>query len=154
MDSVKKLYRSETDKMIAGVCGGLAEYLGIDSIIVRLIFLVLVFWNGAGLLIYLLLAIITPTYSKVGQQPEKAARENVASYKSQVRETVESVRYNISSRQLSLRIWFGWGLLILGLLILLDNYQLLSFNFWNWVGRLWPTLLIAAGLAILVRYND
>ena len=58
---VKKLYRSTSDRKIAGVCGGLAEYFGIDSVIVRLIFFVLLLPGGApGFLPYLLLWIIVP----------------------------------------------------------------------------------------------
>jgi phage shock protein C len=57
----KKLYRSNTDKMLAGVCGGLAQYFGIDSTIVRLIFALLVFFGvGSGLILYIILALIMP----------------------------------------------------------------------------------------------
>jgi phage shock protein PspC (stress-responsive transcriptional regulator) len=57
----KKLYRSRTDKMIAGVCGGLGQYLGIDSTLIRLIFaLMVVFGVGSGLLVYLVLMIVVP----------------------------------------------------------------------------------------------
>ena len=57
----KKLYRSRTDKMVAGVCGGLAAYFNIDATIIRLIFAALiVFGVGAPLLIYLILVIVMP----------------------------------------------------------------------------------------------
>jgi phage shock protein C len=57
----KKLYRSNTDKMLAGVCGGLAQYFGIDSTIVRLIFALLVFFGvGSGIVLYVILALIMP----------------------------------------------------------------------------------------------
>jgi len=57
----KKLYRSNKDKMIAGVCGGLAHYFGIDPTLVRLIFALLVFFGvGSGLVLYIILAIIMP----------------------------------------------------------------------------------------------
>lgn len=55
----KKLYRSTTNKTIAGVCGGLAEYLNIDPTIFRVIW-ALVALSGAGLLAYLLCALIIP----------------------------------------------------------------------------------------------
>ena len=55
----KKLYRSSRNKMIAGVCGGLAEYLNIDPTIVRLIW-ALVGLSGAGLVAYLICALIIP----------------------------------------------------------------------------------------------
>lgn len=55
----KKLYRVENGKMIAGVCAGLAEYLNIDSTIIRLIW-ALVGLSGAGVLAYLIAALIIP----------------------------------------------------------------------------------------------
>ena len=55
----KKLYRIEEGKMIAGVCGGLAEYLNIDPTVVRLIW-ALVGLSGAGILAYLVAALIIP----------------------------------------------------------------------------------------------
>ena len=57
---MKKLYRSNHDKMIAGVCGGLAAYFGVDSSLVRLGFVVFSLVFGSGLLAYLAAAIIIP----------------------------------------------------------------------------------------------
>ena len=57
---MKKLYRSETDKMIAGVCGGIAEYFDIDAALVRLGFAVFSIIGGSGLLLYLAAAVIIP----------------------------------------------------------------------------------------------
>lgn len=58
----KKLYKSSTDKMLSGVLGGFAEYLGIDSTLVRLVYvLVSIFSAGfPGLLFYIICAIIIP----------------------------------------------------------------------------------------------
>ena len=56
----KRLYRSRTDKKIAGVCGGLAKYLGIDAVIPRIILLVLLLGAGIGLLAYLVCWIVIP----------------------------------------------------------------------------------------------
>ena len=55
----KKLYRNTDSKMIAGVCSGLAEYINIDPTIVRLIW-ALIALSGAGVLAYLIAAIIIP----------------------------------------------------------------------------------------------
>ena len=56
----KKLYKSKTDKKICGVCGGLAEFLGIDVTIVRLIWVLVVLFAGFGLLAYIVCALILP----------------------------------------------------------------------------------------------
>jgi phage shock protein C len=56
----KRLYRSNRNKMICGVCGGIAEYINIDPTIVRLLWVVFSFAGGAGLLAYIIAAIIIP----------------------------------------------------------------------------------------------
>ena len=56
----KKLYRSKTDKKLCGVCGGLAEYLGIDSTVVRLILVLAVLFAGVGFLAYIIAALVMP----------------------------------------------------------------------------------------------
>lgn len=55
-----RFYLSQTDKKIGGVCGGLAEYFGIDSLIIRIIFVILVVGYGTGILAYLLLWLLAP----------------------------------------------------------------------------------------------
>lgn len=62
---MKKLYKSEYDRKIAGVCGGIAEYFGIDSTIVRLIWVIAIVIFGSGLLLYLIAALVIPTYPKI-----------------------------------------------------------------------------------------
>lgn len=57
----KKLYKSETDKMICGVCGGVAEYFGIDSSIVRLAWAIFTLLGGCGIIAYIIAAIIIPS---------------------------------------------------------------------------------------------
>ncbi len=80
MDTQKKLYRSNTDKMLCGVCGGLAEYLNIDPVLVRLMFVALFFVNGVSLLAYIVLCIVMPekgtTAVPSGSNGRKAATED------------------------------------------------------------------------------
>ncbi len=57
---MKRLHKSNSQKMIAGVCGGIAEYFGIDPTVVRLIFAALCLTAGGGLLAYLIAAIVMP----------------------------------------------------------------------------------------------
>jgi phage shock protein PspC (stress-responsive transcriptional regulator) len=58
--SSKKLYRSRIDRKIAGVCGGLGEYFGIDPTLVRVLFVLGSIFVGGALLVYLILAIVIP----------------------------------------------------------------------------------------------
>lgn len=61
----KKFYLSETDKKIGGVCGGIAEYFGIDSLLVRVAFLILMFGYGTGVLAYLVLWLLAPKKNQI-----------------------------------------------------------------------------------------
>ncbi len=68
---MKRLYRSTTDKKIAGVCGGLAEYFNIDPTIVRVIFVLLLLPGGLpGLLPYLILWVVMPEKPTDANEPK------------------------------------------------------------------------------------
>lgn len=56
----KKLYRSATDRSIAGVCGGLAEYFNVDTTLVRLAFVLFALAGGPGVLLYIILWVVMP----------------------------------------------------------------------------------------------
>ena len=56
----KKLYRSATDKKLGGVCGGIAEYLEVDSTLIRLAWVLCTLFVGAGILAYIVAAIVMP----------------------------------------------------------------------------------------------
>ncbi|MCD8217102.1 MAG: PspC domain-containing protein [Clostridiales bacterium] len=56
----KRLYKSEDNRVICGVCGGVGEYLGVDPTIVRLIWALLIIFAGLGFWIYIIAAIIIP----------------------------------------------------------------------------------------------
>lgn len=64
----KKLYKSSNDKVLAGVCGGMAEYFAVDTVVVRLAWVVFTLVGGAGLIAYIIAAIImpaNPAYSSI-----------------------------------------------------------------------------------------
>jgi phage shock protein C len=57
---IKRLYRSRTEKKIAGVCGGLAAYLGVDPVIPRLVWVVFALAAGMGILAYVICWLVVP----------------------------------------------------------------------------------------------
>ncbi len=61
----KKIYKVEDDRKICGVCGGLAEYFGIDPVIVRVIWGILALAYGTGILAYIVCAFVFPNKSEV-----------------------------------------------------------------------------------------
>ena len=60
MASTRKLYRSTTNRQLAGVCGGLAEYFNLDATLIRVLFVVLAVLGGSGVILYIALWIIVP----------------------------------------------------------------------------------------------
>ncbi len=59
-NNIKRLYRSRSNRMVAGVCAGLAEFIGIDATIVRLLFVFGLFAGGATFWAYLIMMLIVP----------------------------------------------------------------------------------------------
>jgi len=57
----KKLYKSDSNKMIAGVCGGMADYFEMDATLVRLLWVLFAVLGGSGILVYIICAIIIPS---------------------------------------------------------------------------------------------
>jgi len=93
----KKLYRSETDIMVGGVCGGLAEYFQIDSTIVRLLFVLAVIYGGSGLLAYIILWIVIPTKSSLNLTSDEVISKNTQEIKEKVTKSAQGVRSNVKS---------------------------------------------------------
>ncbi len=126
-----RLMRSETDRMIAGVCGGLAAYLGVDPVLVRLAFVILLLASGIGLAIYVILWVVMPTPARA--QPE-------------IRLLDETEAGDPSS----LKTRFSPAATVGVLLILFGAFFLLS-QIGGLPGYIWPIILIAAGLFYLIR---
>jgi len=128
--TVKKLYRSGTDKMLGGVCGGIAEYFQVDSTLVRLAFIFLLFLGGSGFFLYLVGLIVMPRNpSAVGEAAAATEKKADAG-----------------------KIW-GILLISLGGVIFLSN---IGFPFWHdWWHVPWgialPLILIGVGVWVLLN---
>ena len=77
MEQRRKLYRSEKNRLIAGVCGGLADYFNTDPILVRLIFVLSAFVSGLGIIAYIVLWIMAPRDSSQEVLPKETVKENI-----------------------------------------------------------------------------
>ena len=69
MDPSEKLYRSRTDRQVAGVCAGLAKRFNVDVTLVRVLFILLAIMGGSGIVLYLAMWIIVPKEPAVGGAP-------------------------------------------------------------------------------------
>ncbi|MCA9937938.1 MAG: PspC domain-containing protein [Anaerolineales bacterium] len=135
-----RLVRSETDKIIAGVCGGIAAYMKIDPLLVRIAFLLLIPASGLGPLLYLALTVIMPRETHLDTPPRAYARQNLSTLGQTVSESVE----RLSQSE-------GRPLLIGGLLMLLGAFLLLNNFGWFDAGILSALFLVLIGVYILLR---
>jgi phage shock protein PspC (stress-responsive transcriptional regulator) len=92
MDPSRKLYRSEDDQMIAGVCGGLASWLGVDSTVVRVLFLAATLVSGAGVLVYVAMWLLVPAQSRIETAGWDAVREGSEEIRRRAGEAAERAR--------------------------------------------------------------
>ena len=73
----KRLYRSRKDRSVAGVCGGIADYLGIDPTLVRIIWVMFAVAGGPGVILYVIMALVVPEEPEFVQATaEKAKNDN------------------------------------------------------------------------------
>jgi len=152
----KRLYRSQRDRVIAGVCGGLGEYFQIDPTIIRIIFVVLLVATGVFpvLLVYLVMAIIVPLEGRPSQEPRQTVADGVEDLKETVTELSKDIRDAVGTppepkpdrEDIRRRRTYLIGLIvvIIGIIALVANLG--GLFWWGW---LWPVVLIALGLAIL-----
>ncbi len=141
----RRLYRSRTDRMVSGVCGGLGQYFNIDPTLVRLLFLLLVFAGGGGVLIYIVLAIIVPEEGATATTPQEMVQTNAQDFADRAREFGQSLGSNAGSTPNRQGAWLiGVALILLGGLFLVQNFLHINFS------QFWPLILIVIGLALLV----
>lgn len=142
-----RLYRSRTDYMIAGVCGGLARYLGIAPTIVRIFFVLFTLAGGAGPIVYLLLWLIIPREDQAQGTYIPSDRTDFSSRANQMRD--EFIEFTQRPKQ-DVAIYIGVILVALGLMFLLQNLHL---PWLRWLDGdiLWPVLLILGGGVLFWR---
>lgn len=100
MTETKKLFRSEKDRVLAGVCAGLAEYLNIDVAVIRVIFLLgFIFGFTSSFWVYIVLWVVVPTESSIKGVTRSVIKENVEEIKSKAKEVVKEVKEVIKGKK-------------------------------------------------------
>jgi len=129
-NATKRLYKSRRDKIIDGVCGGIAEYFDIDPTIVRILWILLIFMGGSGIILYIAaMIIVPPNPAHINLPPSERIRGKTDA-----------------------AVLFGAVFVILGVLILLDNLHLVPWHFWRFSWEVVISIvLILAGLLLILR---
>lgn len=139
----KKWYRSRKDKMIGGVCGGIGEYFDVDPTLIRILFVVGLFM-AAGFLAYIVLWIVVPE-EPVFAEPNNTAAPSPEQGETTTSQNSGSTAGNEIPRRNRSGI-FGGVLVILGALLLIDNF--VTFH------AFWPLVLILIGVGILLKTRN
>ncbi len=149
----KKLFRSRKDRMIAGVCGGLAEYLNADPVWIRLFFILLLVATGFGFWAYLILWIIVPEEGRETTTPGETVQANVQEMADRARELGQSIQRGIQGERsrtesgpTSGTVIVGVGFILLGAFLLLNQLNLFWWLRWD---VMWPLAIIFVGGALL-----
>jgi phage shock protein C len=99
MEERRKLYRSEKNRLIGGVCGGLAEYFNTDPTLVRLIFVILALISGLGIIAYIVLWIITPRASSQDLKANDIVKENINEMKEKATESGQKLKEYVNGNK-------------------------------------------------------
>lgn len=91
-DNPRQLLRTTDDKMIAGVCSGLARYLNVDVTIVRIAMVALALFGGGGFLLYAAMWLLMPREDSGARSPQDTAREAVNEMKSGVEDLADTIK--------------------------------------------------------------
>jgi phage shock protein C len=140
----KRLVRSERNKLVAGVCGGLAEYFDLDVNLVRLVCLVLIVVMPALALLYLLLVFVLPREGAEDRPLEERLEEGVQ----ELERSVENLAGRVPPSKS--RFFAGLLLVVLGLVLLMDNLGL----WWIDTQIVGALLLIALGAYFLLPRRE
>lgn len=146
MENTYDPWRRSHNKVIAGVCGGIAEKLHIDPVVVRLVFLLLLIFAGGGFLLYIILWIVLPAAPYVFQNETKTAESTSGQYEQNEGATEESTIFTAKESPHSKNTQLILGVILIGLGVLsLVAAFIPRFNMYD----LWPVALIVFGLFIL-----
>ncbi|MEW6045219.1 MAG: PspC domain-containing protein [Bacillota bacterium] len=144
------LFRPRQQAVIFGVCAGLGRYFDVDPVLIRLIFVILAFFGGVGIIAYVVLAMVMPSERSVGQESWRVLQENVREMQGAAvvagQTVAEVVRSGAGAGRR--RYLLGLILVVFGSLMLLARLGLFWWVRWD---LLWPLLLVGLGMLLLLR---
>lgn len=146
---MEKTFKRSKDRKIAGVCGGIAEYFNIDPLIIRALFIALIFFGGAGFIIYFVLLLVMhdagdehfSSYVEVDENGE-AKKVDEETKEGVKEETIRKVKANTVNAG---SLVFGLLLIFLGIFFFLRNFfPFFRFEYW------FPLVLVLVGAILII----
>jgi phage shock protein C len=140
---MRRLYKSRKNRVVAGICGGIAEYFNVDPVLIRVIAVLFFFTGGAALIAYIVGMFIIP------DQPREEVREG---------EIIQMQNATTPEQTASLghagSLIIGVILIVFGVSFLMRNIPFFHHYWWFWdMGWrfFWPSILIVIGLLVIIR---
>lgn len=138
---MKKLYKSRENRVVSGVCGGIAEYFDVDPVLIRVLFVLFFFFGGSAILAYIIGMIIIPENPGEYIKKEKKSPKSIQKHEEKSSDPGKNT------------LLVGSIFILLGLFFLMGQipflriyYHWIRHNFWE---ILFPILLISIGFAII-----
>ncbi len=147
----KRLYRSQTDRVLFGVCGGLGKYFEIDPVIFRILFVLFFFIDGIGLIAYLIMILIIPSEKGIGKDDKEKGEvdelaEKIEKGAEELASKAETGDFLPSGRSAN---YLGIFIIFIGLLFLARETFPLQWLFHSDV--ILPFAIILLGLYIVLK---
>ena len=132
----KRLERNPMNRVIGGVCSGLADYFGLDVALVRIAFVIAFLFASFGFWLYIILWIVLP----------ESQRTTYNGQQGQSQQTTDDGQQSIVKSESKVKsVLAGSFVILIGLLFLINNFIPI-----NWVWKLWPLILVAIGAVMIV----
>ena len=144
MENQKRLQRDKQNKVIGGVCSGIANYFGMDAALIRLLFVIAFLFFSTGFWIYVILWVVMPSADLTRHEADYVVSPD-GTTEATPEQTTDMVKYKPSKGGLIA------GLVLIGIGIFgLLHYYIPDIN-WN---TIWPVLLILLGLFFIIPFNS
>jgi len=143
----RKLYRKEEGKMIGGVCAGLGDYLVLDPVFIRLIFVLLALGSGFGVIVYLVLWVVMPSDNWAGSERENLQQGDLDE---RIRTVGQEIGEAARKPHPQTYRYIGLGLILFGAVMLVRQFNI---PWLSWLNEelFWPLALILIGGLLVFR---
>lgn len=140
----KKLERNSNNKVIGGVCSGLADYFNIDVALMRVAFVIALLFASFGFWLYIILWIVIP----IDGQPTTDNRQQTTDNGQRSTDNGQptTVNQEPESKSKTTSIFVGISVIFIGLIFLINNFLPIS-----WIWKLWPLILVVIGVVMIVN---
>jgi phage shock protein C len=150
-EEIKKFYRSRTDRVLFGVCGGLGKYFNVDPILFRLFFVLLLFVEGSGILLYLIMVLVTPEEPETAGSSERNLEKEIGELGGRIDQKAKEIgaEHKIDEKSIQeSRNILGVFIVLIGLFFLARQVMPMA---WLDMGIIWSLAIIAIGLYIIFK---